>query len=212
MVHQAAVASALLHLPSLSSSVVLLGQSFGIPIASKSDGFGSRKHFQELSLAQGWILDSTLELSNQIWLNSEVSSQSSHRSSSDRTIWSEHHVTIAFVESPNPNSFHPLHIQLPPQTRRINRHANHARCHERKQRTLATLACPDFPWVSTPIALRLETIVCPCSMSQHPRKGCVSMYNVLTSPCADSPSSVRVQQLVYSDVLSHSTDSLIFCD
>ena len=74
-----------------------------------------------------WILNTTFDLSHKIWLNSKVSCQSSHWSSSDCSMWSGHHMTITLIESSNPDSFHPLHIKFPPQTRRINRHSYHAR-------------------------------------------------------------------------------------
>ena len=91
-------------------------------------------------------------------------------------------MTITLVESSNPDSFHPLHIQLPPQTRRKNRHSYHARFHEWEQRTLEARTRPDFPRGSASVTLRLESIVRPCSVSQHPLEKCVSRHNVLSGP------------------------------
>ena len=59
------------------------------------------------------------------------------------------------------------------------RHSDHTRLHERKQSFCCT--CPFcFPKGSTSITLRLETIVCPRCMPQHPLEECVSRHNVLS--------------------------------
>ena len=88
---------------SLCSSVL----SIGIGFTCKPDGHRCRQHLQ-FGQTRSWILNTTPELSHQIWLNAEVSSWSSHCSFSDYSMWREHHVAIALVGPTDPDSFHPL--------------------------------------------------------------------------------------------------------
>ena len=94
-------------------------------------------------------------------------------------------MTITFVESSNTDSFHPLHIQLPPQTTRVNRHSYHARFPEREQKTVVARTRSDFLRGSTSVTPRLESIVRPCSVSQLPLEKCVSRHNVLSGPSSN---------------------------
>ena len=67
---------------------------------------------------------------------------------------------------------------LPPQTKMIDRHSDHLRFHERKQRTLVERARSDFRRGSGSLTLRLESIVCPRCMTQHSL--CVSLFVLMT--------------------------------
>ena len=107
-------------------------------------------------------------------------------------------MTITSVESSNPGSFHPLHIQL-------------TRFHEREQRTLVACTRPDFPRGSTSVTLRLESIVRPCSVSQHPLEKCVSRHTVLSGPGSNVQSQRSCCSLNSLMCSFNSSNTLVLC-
>ena len=109
---------------------------------------------------------------------SKVFGQLSHRSFNDRTLRSEPPHGHRFRRV---STFIYFNI-LPHLTRRINRHTNHARFHERKQGTLAARARSDVLCGSNTVALRLWKRLCAhaecCNIHG---KSAVSRRNVLTN-------------------------------
>ena len=119
-------------------------------------------------------------------------------------------MAIAFVECANPDSFHPLNIYLPPQTRSIDQHTNRARLHERKQRTLATRTRSDFPWsYSCCFEACIDCVPMPHARSMERVR--VPRSDVLTSSCAVVRPQCACSSSYTLRCSLHSTKTWILC-